>query len=257
MWLLAVATFSTGCTGLSGLPAPVRDALKPIFPPTPSEAARDAFNVYDADARRESVAMLSSAKFGGEAPYQRMYRLLIDDPDATVRAGCIKALGTHGTAHDAKLITPRLEDEAAVVRWEAAIALQKIHDPGAVGSLIRVTGRDADADVRMAAAVALGQYAQRRVYHALVGALNDPSFGVVQAANQSLVILTGKDLGYDASQWLSWAQTHRDDLFTDRQTYVWQPYHEPPGLVDYIIFWKKRQVAQPQPPRGLEEEGAS
>ena len=95
------------------------------------------------------------------------YRLLMDDPDATVRAACIKALGAHGTVDDALLIIPRLKDEAAFVRWQAAKSLQRIHHEQAVGPLLDAMKSDEDVDVRMAAADALGQYPRPAVFDAL------------------------------------------------------------------------------------------
>lgn len=115
--------------------------LSPIagqfLPPSPGQLARDAFNVYDPDKRRNSIALLSTASFGGEEPYLRMYRLILDDPDASVRAACIRALGLHGHREDVLRIVPYLEDATGFVRWESALALQKLHHPEAVGPLIK------------------------------------------------------------------------------------------------------------------------
>jgi hypothetical protein len=227
-----------------------------LIPPSPSEVARQAFNVHDPDIRRRSVAMLSAADFGGEPPYMRLYKLLIDDPDATVRAACVKAIGIHGSVEDAKLITDHVTDEDTFVRWEAAQALRKIHDPGVVAQLIRVVQDDEDDDVRMAAADALGQYAQARVYQALVGALDDRSFSVVEAAHRSLATLTGYDFGTEGGLWLMWADKQGDKLFKQQQPYTWQPYTKPRGLLDKAMFWTKPKTVAPRTPRGLEQPDA-
>ncbi len=222
---------------------------------SPGQTARNAFNVHDADLRRESVASLSAAPFGGQTPYLRMYRLLIDDPDPTVRAACVKAIGMHGSMEDVKRLVARLEDQDTFVRWEAAKALQMFHDPAAVGPLVRVLGEDSDGDVRMATAYALGQYPQMRVYHALVGALDDEWFSVVQAACRSLHTLTGYDFGYEGSLWMMWARKQGDRLFERGQPYVWYPYQRPQGLLDRAMFWIERRPAQPRPPKRLELPG--
>ncbi len=250
--LLLVGLVMLGVIGCSDGPKSFDDLLAPLMPPSPAQTARDAFNVHDPDLRRRSVALLSAASFGGEQPYLRMYRLLVDDTDATVRAACIKAIGQHGTLEDAPLLVAHLKDEDTFVRWEAAKALQKVHYPGATGPLVRAITDDEDADVRMAAAYALGQYPEMRVYHALVGALNDQSFSVVQAAQHALQTLTGYDFGYEASLWLMWAQKQADNVFDDRQPYRWQPYTKPPKLIDKALFWIERSPVESKPPKGLE-----
>ncbi|MCX5661721.1 MAG: HEAT repeat domain-containing protein [Planctomycetota bacterium] len=234
----------------------VKKMMEPFFPPKPGEVARDAFNVYDADTRRNALAMLSSAKFGGEAPYVRVYRLLVDDPDATVRAAAIKALGEHGGVEDTKAILPRLKDEAAFVRWESAKALQKIHSPDAVGPLIDVM-KDEDPDVRMAAAYALGQYPEPRVVNVLISTLDDQEFGVVEAGRQSLHTLTGQDFPTDGPAWLKWTEANRTDLFKDQQKYVWQPYVQPKSFVQKMQFWRKTAPVLPREPAGADAQAAT
>jgi hypothetical protein len=239
-----------GCSSEQGFSP--GDVTKAFLPPSPGQVARDAFNIYDADVRRRSVAVLSSAKFGGEEPYVRLYRLLIDDPDPTVRAACAMALGLHGTPDDVKQLIACLEDGSSIVRWEGAKALQKIHETSAVLPLARAMKEDEDADVRMACAFALGQYPEPRVFQALVGALEDPSFGVVRAGLKSLQTLTGQDFGLDGAPWLEWASGHEGMLFARQRTYVWYPYVAPSRLIDKVQFWKRNDRSQPRTPTGLE-----
>jgi len=243
----ALLLFSAGCSSSGG----VLGFLDLLTSPTPGQTAREAFNVHDADIRRLSVMRLASASFGGEEPYLRLYRLLVDDDDATVRAACVRAIGLHGTVADVGLILVRLKDEDAFVRWESVQALQKIHDPIAVGPLIKIVNEDSDADVRMAAAAALGQYAEMRVYHALVGALDDRSFGVVEAASGSLKTLTGYNFGFEGPLWLMWVEKRGGTLFDDQQPYVWHPYVKPRGLIDKMMFWKRQKETDPMTPKGL------
>lgn len=230
---LALAGCSRGNRDLRGL-------VSGLMPPSPGQTARDAFNVYDADLRRGSVAALSAAPFGGEQPYVRTYRLLLDDPDPTVRAACANALGLHGEPEDVDRLIPRLADDVTFVRWEVAQALQKLYNPNAVRPLITALGSDPDADVRMASAAALGQYPDLRVFNALVGALEDQHYSVVVAAQQSLRTLTGADLGVEGSQWLTFQEERKTDLFTGGRAYTWQPYQRPWGTLDRMAFWKKK-----------------
>ena len=160
----------------------------------------------------------------------------------------------HGALDDMALFVRHLKDEDAVVRWESARALQKFHGDQAVGPLIDAVGTDEDADVRMAGAEALGQYPQMRVYHALVGALDDDSFGVVEAARRSLGTLTGYEFGNEGSLWLMWAQRHNGRVFDEQKPYAWQPYVKPPGLIDKAMFWAKPQPVELQTPKGIETD---
>lgn len=247
--LAAAALWLGACTGQNN---PIKEMMSEFSPPTPGEVARDAFNVYDADKRRNSVAMLSASPFGGEEPYLRLYRLLVDDPDATVRAACAKALGLHGSVEDVPLLLRRLGDDVAFVRWEAAVALQRVHSEDAVMPLMDSATKDPDADVRQAAALALGQYATPAVFGALVRALDDPDFSVAASARRSLCTLTGQDFGMDATNWLEWARQNDGRLFAHQQQYVWHPFEKPRGVLDKAQFWKKHQPVSPQVPRGLD-----
>lgn len=241
----------TGCGGDGK--SPVASLFDDFAPPKPSEAARDAFDVYDADKRRRSITLLSNAPWGGEAEYLRLYRLLVDDPDPTVQAAALRALGEHGEVEDALLIIPHLGHPAKVARWEATKALQRIHHKRAVDPLIERLTEDDDVDVRSAAAQALGQYRAPRVFQALIGALDDRSFAVASAARGSLRTLTGRNLGDTAGPWLEWAESHRN-LFDDGERYLYRPYQKSPGLLDRMQFWKERPEPQPETPRGVEPE---
>ena len=250
---IAVLGLVSVLLGLSGAcTSPKGSFLASFTPPSPGQVAREAFNPSDPDKRRNSVALLSAAPFGGEQPYLKMYRLLVDDPDATVRAACIGALGRHGQVQDMKLIIPRLRDEAAFVRWEAAKAMQKIHSPDALDPLVGTLSRDEDSDVRQAAALALGQYPQPTVFSALVAALDDTEFSVVQAVLESLTTLTGHDFGYDGGRWLRWARQNQGALFLNHQAYAWQPFKKPPTLLERAQFWKKPPPVPPRLPTGMQ-----
>jgi len=251
--LLAVAAAVPGCANSGGdsIFAGLVD-----LPPTPGEAARDMFNPFDADKRRAAVAALSASHFGGEEEYVRAYRLLITDEDATVRAAVVRALGLHGSVEDVDLLAPRLDDEAEAVRWEAGQALQKIHNPAALPQLTRhtIAQHETSVDVRIACARALGQYAEPRVVDALIGALNDPDFGVVHAARGSLRTLTGQDFGHDAAKWLAWSKENPERLFEQQQQYTWKPFGKPPSTFEKIQFWKDREPVAPRRPVGADAD---
>ncbi len=253
MTLLLVALI--GCESGQGPGEVMAGWFEGLGSPAPAEVAAAAFDPDDPDKRRESIILLANASWGGEEPYVKAYRELVSDPDPTVRAAAVSALGRHGEPADATRLTERLaDDDSKIVRWEAARALRKIHTPAAIDPLIRALDDDADADVRMTAAHALAQYPRREVFDALVGALNDQNFAVVCAAHESLKTLTGRDLPDRTAAWWQWAQ-ERENLFADGRPYYYQPYHRPPGMLDRVQFWKDSDAPRLQP-RGLESADA-
>jgi HEAT repeat protein len=256
-WTTAIALVGlaslVGCSDGASSPAAFFDNL---MPPEPREVANDALDTYDADKRRNAIVLLSNADWGGEPPYLRLYRLLATDPDPTVRAAALRALGRHGTVEDVSLVVAYLEDENRIVRWEAAKALQRMHHEDAIDPLIERLRDDEDADVRLAAAKALAQYREPRVFQALVGALNDGDFAVVEAARSSLKTLTSRDFGTEPAAWLSWAD-RTEDLFAEAKAYRYQPYHKSPDLWDRVRFWQEDAPPPPQVPTGMSDSPAS
>ncbi len=251
--LLVVAGGVLGCSSSNTNSNPLAALFPEMFAPTPSQAARDAFNLYDADLRRRSVTLLSNASWGGEEPYLKAYRMLIDDPDPTVRAAAVAALGRWGNLEDVPTLNRRMANDASdLVRWEAAKALQRIHSDKAVNPLIYAMINDKNADVRIAAANALGQYPTRGVFDALVGALSDDDYGVVDEAHRALHTLTGADFGDTGTEWWAWAKGN-SDLFANQQTYYYPEFHKPKTLLDRAQFWKEFEKIAPNRPRGAED----
>lgn len=251
-------------SGGEGLLSPLTSAVSSLGGMSPEEAAAAAFDTGDADRRRDGIAALAASDFGGEPPYLKLYRLALGstdgrpvaaakpDPDPTVRAAAVSALGRHGEPADVALIVPRLADEGELVRWEAAKALQRLHKDAAAEPLIERVKNDPDDDVRTAAADALGQYAQPAVFDALVAALDDPSFGVALAARRSLDTLTGQTLGDRPKAWVAWAGAHRGEMFAGQRPYTYSPYTEPKSMLGKAKFWEDDDPTPPRrTPRGL------
>ena len=247
--ILITTAWTAGCD--AGAAPDFGGFMEGLLPREPGEVARDAFNVYDPDRRRSAINTLASAPWGGEPPYLQAYRLLIDDPDPTVRAACLRALGRHGHPDDVATIARYLNDDISFVRWEAAMALERLHHPDSVAPLMQALRDDEDADVRLAAARALGQYAEQRVFEALIGSLTDTNYSVVRQAVRSLNHLTGEDLGDRGSQWLAW-QGQQDDPFAQQQPYYYTKFIRPPGFLDHLQFWRRYPTAEPTQPLGLE-----
>jgi len=269
--LTCAAAAALGCANGGSEGTLLSDVLEPITTPTPTEAAMDMLDMDSADNRRKGVSLISASPFGGEEVYLRVYRELLREPDPTVRAASARALGTHGSPDDAALLAQAIDHEIdreqsdatvtvlkynepdALVRWEAANGLTKIHNPAAVGPLIKALLRDSDADVRAASATALGQYPQSEVYDALLQGLLDPQFRVARAARESLKTLTGTDKGADKDAWLAYRSENPAELFTDQLTYTYKPWVAPPGFFDKLKFWRAsdRQRVEPLVPVGM------
>jgi HEAT repeat protein len=139
------------------------------------------------------------------------------------------------------------------VRWEAAKALQRLHDPQVVTGLLAVLrDQEEETRVRMAAADALGQYPQDRVFQALVAALESRHLALNLAAEQSLETLTGQSLGLDSRQWSRWYRTQSPaERFADRQDYYFPTYSRKLSLVERMMFWQPKTFEQPAIPVGL------
>lgn len=238
----------------------LKEFKETFIPPTPGEVARDAFSL-DPDARSRSIGLLSGSIFGGEEPYVKLYRLMVSpygpngEKDATVRAAAVAALGLHGTPEDVPLICDRLTDpkEETYVKWEAAKALQKLHNPIAIGPLIKGL-KDEQEDVRMACAYALGQYADPLVFEELMLLLDDQNFAVVENANISLQTLTGQDIEPDGVEWLRWVKANPNTIFAKQRVYKWQPFNRPPGFFRTMKFWDPVKPKGPELPKGAEPD---
>ena len=206
-----------------------------LAPTTPGEAARMALDEWNPEERRRGMLLLANAPWGGEEPYVRLYRAAMEDGDAAVRAVAIRALAMHGGGEDVVLIVPDLDHEDELLRWEAARALQRLHDPIAIEPLMARLTRTQERDplVRSACADALGQYAEPRVVSALVATLDDQDLAVVRAAERSLRFLTGQKLGTDGRNWSVWLVSAADP-FAEQRAYEYRAFNRNPKWYEYV-----------------------
>ena len=227
-------------------------------PPTPTVAVAMMFNREDADQRRAGISWIAASPFGGEEEYLNSYRLFVTDPDPGVRAAAVTALGRHGIVEDAPTLATLLKDEDDLVRWQAADGLRKIHNPAVVPALVERLDPDLeeDADTRATIALALGQYPDRVVFSRLATALEQRDFSVVNAAHQSLRLLTGEDKGLEPQDWAAWFESAADP-FANQQAYTYTLYEPDRDWFDrYVTFWNNNDGGGPkgpQTPKGLGE----
>lgn len=252
---LAASCVGSGCdTASEGLD----DLLGGINTPEPSEAARWMFDQYDPDRRRTGALLIMNAPFGGEDVYVRQYRdMVINERDPIVKAIAIRALGRYGAPSDAAIIEIHLTHENEQVRWEAAKAMQRLHNPGVVGTMLLLLRDDQQrTDIRVALADGLGQYAEDRVFQALVAALDQRELAVNVTANESLTTLTGQDFGLDQAQWLRWYNQTRaagENPFALQEQYLYPTYQRDPTFFEKLAIWSQRTYEQPGPPAGVEQ----
>jgi HEAT repeats/PBS lyase HEAT-like repeat len=225
-----------GCGTFDNVPRGTKSLLQLFVPQTsPSQAADMATDQYSAENRYRGTTLLSNAQFGGEGVYLELYLDGMNDPDSGVRTASVRALGLHGDPEHVDLIVEALKDESQSVRLEAARALQRVHSWKAIDPLLATIRKDneSDADVRAAAADALGQYRENEVVQALIGSLRDPRLVVNNRVQHSLLVLTGQNFGLDRRAWLDWYNS-TDDLFAGAQPYTYPVFNRKKRLVEYL-----------------------
>ena len=232
-----------------------------FFPPTPKQAALMAVDQYNADARRAGITLLANSPFGGAPEYLKMYRdYVIEDRDPLVRASSIKALARFGNSEDALLIAPwlnRTVEQSSQVRRAAATALQRLHNPVVVPTLLRsLRDKDEESQVRSSVATALGQYAENQVFIGLISALQANDLSINLSAAQSLHTLTGQVFGTDWDEWYEWGALSVDmnqDIFASMSVYEYPTYAHEARWWDTLTFWEHRIHEHPDAPAGLKE----
>ncbi|MEL7472027.1 MAG: HEAT repeat domain-containing protein [Planctomycetota bacterium] len=271
---MALAMVASGCA----VPESARgaDSLFAVFAPTsPAQAAQWATDEYNPDLQYRGTILLANASFGGEPPYLELYLDYIDHEDGNVRAAAARGLANHGSPEHALLLAERLgytevvdrqfrrTDDDEFVRQECARGLQRLHNPEAVDTLL-LAMREPDptdprllaepnAEVRAAAAHALGQYAEFRVVESLIGyGLADASLTVNRNAREALRTLTGQDLGYDRAAWRAWFGSEENEApFAARRAYIYPVFRRDRKLIEYLPFVPQPPNEAPSTPVGL------
>ncbi len=243
-----------GVVGCETMRQDFSDFGEGLMPVSPEQASAWMVDPTDPDNRRRGTVLISNSAFGGQDVYVSWYRdSVLQERDPLVKAVAISALGRHGVPDDALRIAVSLaDDERFQVRWEAAKALQRLHNPAVVPVLLATLRNDEEeSDIRVSAANALGQYPQDRVFQALVAALDSPHLSINEASRQSLRTLTGTDHGLEPEPWLRWYNGVKDP-FADQQEYLYPTYHRRETFLEKLAFWSSRTYEQPAPPAGLE-----
>ncbi len=253
--LAGVCLFATaGVVGCDTMRQDLSDFGQGLMPVSPEQASLWMVDPTDPDNRRRGTVLISNSPFGGQDVYVSWYRdSVLEENDPLVKAVAISALGRHGNPDDAVRIAGSLvNDDAFQVRWEAAKALQRLHNAAVVPALIRTLRKDEEeSDIRVSAGIALGQYPQDRVFQALVAVLDSPYLSINEAARRALETLTGTDHGLEPEPWIRWYNGVKDP-FADQQEYLYPTYFREETFLEKLAFWTNKTYEQPAPPVGLE-----
>ena len=250
-----------GCSSLDIDPNAEGDGiLELMFAPRPlSNIVNDAQDPFDPDRRARGMLALSTTQAGSDPVYVSLYIENVEDPDPSVRAAALKALGRHGTAEHTAIMTKAMAtDRDPGVRQEAARSLQRVHNPEAIEPLLAAIrlpdvakGQwEEDAEVRAQAALALAQYREQKVLQALISALYDPRLSVNRNALVSLRILTGQDFGYERLAWANWIKETANP-FAGATVFEYPAYSRPKSLVEYLPFVTKPPNEPSTTPAGM------
>lgn len=204
------------------------------------------------DDRRNALITIATSSAAGEAVYVDFYRATLGDPttDPTVASVAAAALALHGSPADTGRLTPLLDRDEPFLRWQAAVSLQRLHNPQAVPALLRAATGDDDPDVRMAAAHALGQYPRRDVFDGLTTVLDDRDYGVSRAARDSLTLMAQHDAGDDPRDWRDYADEYPGTLLDQPGTYTYTPYPPSRSLLSRLLLFWQKTAAVPTLPTG-------
>lgn len=198
--IVVLVAFATGCSP-TGDGAGRSGFMKKLFGPSPKQLVVQMFESEDPDLRRDAIERLSKKDWGRRGAYLKAYAIMTTDSAATVRSAAVRALGRAGDAEYAKEVIVALSDRQESVRTDAAVALDSIFTPDAVGPLSLRANSDVSSDVRVASARALRHYRRKDVLETLLGCLGDPKLAVRCRAAESLTELTGENAGTDAGAW--------------------------------------------------------
>lgn len=198
LWLCGwVALTVAGCADLDFLPSwipfqgPASDQLPGIV--TPAERI--------AELRKLSETAASSSDEERARISQQLVAAMPNEKDPLIRIEIIRALGRYpGPGVDA-ILKAALGDADTHVRAAGCEAWGRRGDAVAVKLLSDILRGDVDADVRLAAARALGATKRPEAVGALGEALADADPAMQYRAVLSLKQVTGKDLGNDVNRW--------------------------------------------------------
>ncbi len=172
--------------------------------PSAMEMVVMAFDPDDADRRREGIRLLSDQPWGLEEPYLKGFAVhLAKDEDSRVRSAAARALGLAEDPTYLPNVVEAMGDPVAAVRWDAAVALDRLIGDEAIETLRSHATGDDSPDVRASCARALRHYRKQTVVNTLSDCLLDNEFRVRYTARNALTEISGQDRGDDPEDWVN------------------------------------------------------
>ncbi|MEO0513144.1 MAG: HEAT repeat domain-containing protein [Planctomycetota bacterium] len=226
--------------------------------PSPTQAVVWSIDELNADNRYRGTILLANAPYAGEDVYLELFRDNMDpesEPYAIVRAAAVRGLAHHGLPDQdvPRLIDLYDRDTAPTVRAEIVRALQRLHNPLAIRTLIRIAGDlDLSPRLRADATDALAQYPEPRVFEALVDLLRDDSLLVNERAHAALITLTGETFDPVPTDWLVFARD-ADDPFAARRRYEYPVFERGLKYYEYLPLIPDPPNEPPSTPAGFPE----
>jgi len=210
LWLVVFA-LPIGCRAPAGdRQNPIANIIIKLWPQNEQQRRQeliDKLSSSDADLRREGVEELGKGVPASWKVTPKMLSIMAQgDPDELVRATALRVLAKIDQQEEylPKVMESSIKDRSGLVRLESAKILATHNDDNSLSNLIDMLNKDADTQVKIAAADGLGNYQDQRAIRSLIAALDSKEFALCFRARQSLTALTGKDLGYNSQAWLDW-----------------------------------------------------
>ena len=207
--------------------------------PQPKELARHAFDdTVHPDTRREAVIKLSSYEWGLTETYLNGYDVILraemrkprGQRDLGLMSATIGALGKGGNPKYIPILVLALKlADSPQVRWDAALALDKVIGDKAIDQLRRSSdpGVETSIDVRVACCRAMRHYRRQGVVDTLIARLaSDETFAVRYRAHETLVGLCGRDFGPDYTDWVGTRLENLTPVETEKKNKkksMWNP----------------------------------
>ena len=187
--------FSWGCVGTSAYRLWYRNQWQEDEKIRPSLYTR-LEELTELQQRANAMSEAEQARVAAE-----LSRALAADPSPQYRAQVARTLGDLSVPVAADALRQAVHDKEPSVRIAACTAWGKRGSEDAVAALAEVLSKDADLDVRTAAARELSHFKTPGVIPALGVALDDPDPALQHRAILSLQTVTGKDFGNSVPAW--------------------------------------------------------